>query len=55
MLILGIHKVLNWLQITTGGRRYTCKMKEINGEKFFHFKKQWHKVADYISKHTKYN
>ena len=29
MLILGINKVLNHLQITTGGRRYTCSMKDI--------------------------
>ena len=52
MLILGINKVLNHLQITTGGRRYTCSMKDINGELFFRFKKEWHKVADYLSEHT---
>ena len=52
MLILGINKILNWLQITTGGRRYTCPMKEINGERFFRFKKSWHKVTDFISEHT---
>lgn len=52
MLILGVNKILNWLQITSGGRRYTCPMKEINGEHFFHFKKSWHKVTDYLSAHT---
>ena len=52
MLILGINKVLNWLQITSGGRRYTCPMKMINGEQFFCFKNVWHKVADYLSDHT---
>lgn len=39
MLILGINRILNWLQITTGGRSYTCPTKEINGELFFKFKK----------------
>ena len=52
MLILGVNKILNWLQITTGGRRYTCPMKTINGESFFHFKKGWHKVSDYLSDHA---
>lgn len=45
MLILGVNKILNWLQITSGGRRYTCPMKEINGNRFFLFKKGWHKVT----------
>lgn len=52
MLILGINKVLKWVQITTGGRRYTCPTKEINGELFFIFKKDWHKVMDFVSDHT---
>ena len=33
----------------TGGRRYTCPTKEINGQLFFAFKKGWHLVSDYIS------
>jgi hypothetical protein len=51
-LILGINNILNWLSITSGGRRYTCSLKEINGERFFYFKKNWHKVADYLSNLT---
>lgn len=52
MLVLGINRVLNWLQITSGGRSYTCNTKEINGELFFIFKNEWHRVADYLSEHT---
>lgn len=52
MLILGINRILNWLQITSGGRSYTCITKEINGELFFRFKKEWHRVADYLSEYT---
>mgnify|MGYP004464128579 FL=1 len=35
MLVLGVNRILKWCQITTGGRRYTCPTKEINGELFF--------------------
>jgi len=52
MLILGINRVLKWLQITSGGRSYTCPTKEINGELFFIFKKEWHRVAEFLSEHT---
>ena len=52
MLVLGINKILKWCQITTGGRRYTCPTKEINGELCFLFKKVWHPVAKYISEQT---
>lgn len=52
MMILNINKVLGWVQITAGGRRYTCQLKNIDGELFFFFKKNWHKVADYVSKYT---
>lgn len=52
MKILGINKILNWLQITSSGKRYTCPMKEIKGELFFLFKEKWHKVADYLTEHT---
>lgn len=51
MLVLGINKILKWCQITSGGRKYTCPTKEINGELFFHFKKEWHKVAEFASEH----
>ena len=52
MLVLGINKILKWCSITTGGRTYTCPTKEINGELFFHFKKAWHPVAQYVSEHA---
>lgn len=52
MLVLGINHVLKWVQIVSGGRRYTCPMNEINGELFFHFKKEWHKVIEYVTEHT---
>lgn len=49
MLVLGINKILNWCQIISGGRRYTCPTKLIDGKLFFHFKKEWHSVAEFIS------
>ncbi|MFT8342004.1 MAG: hypothetical protein ABF652_11295 [Clostridium beijerinckii] len=52
MLVLGINHVLKWVQITTGGRRYTCLTKEINGELFFKFKNEWHQVLKYVTEHT---
>ena len=53
MLVLGINKILNWCQITSGGRTYTCPTKLIEGKLFFHFKKEWHSVAEFISDYTK--
>ena len=52
MLVLGVNKILKWCQITTGGRRYTCPTKEINGELCFAFKKAWHPVAKFISENA---
>ncbi len=52
MSILCINEVLNWVQITANGRTYTCPMKKIGDELFFNFKKQDHKVADYVTKLT---
>ena len=52
MLILGINRILNWVQITTGGRKFTCPTKEINGELFFRFKNNWHKVMEFTSELT---
>ena len=51
MLVLGVTDTLKmkWCQITTGGRRYSCPTKEINGELFFRFKNVWHPVAKFIS------
>ena len=49
MLVLGINKILKWCQITSGGRTYRCLTKSINGELFFKFKNNWHKVAEFVS------
>ena len=45
MLVLGINKILGWCQIVSGGRRYTCPTKEIDGDLCFAFKRSWHPVA----------
>lgn len=52
MLILNINKICEWVQIIANGRTYTCPTKTIDGELFFRFKKQWHKVAEYVSELT---
>lgn len=52
MLVLGINHILKWVSIISEGRRYTCPTKEINGELFFKFKKEWHKVIEFASKLT---
>ncbi len=52
MLVLSINKILDRCQITTGWGRYTCPIKEVGGQLFFHFKGKWHKVMDYISENT---
>ena len=51
-LVLGINKILNWCQITSGGRTYTCPTKLIDGKLVFHFKKEWHSVAEFVSDHA---
>lgn len=52
MIVLGVNKILNWCQIVSGGRRYTCPTKEIDGQLCFIFKKVWHPVEDFISDHA---
>ena len=52
MLVLGVNKILKWCQIASGGRRYTCPTKEINGQLCFAFKKAWHPVTEFISDHA---
>ena len=49
MLVLMINKITNWCQITSGGRRYTCPTKIIDGELCFRFKKAWHSVSEFAS------
>ena len=48
MLVLEINRILNWCQITSGGRTYTCPTKFIDGKLFFRFKKKWHCVAEFV-------
>lgn len=52
MFVLGINKILNWCQITSGGRTYTCPTKLIDGKLFFRFKKKWRSVAEFVSDHA---
>lgn len=52
MLVLGVNKIFNWCQITSGGRKYTCPTKYIDGELFFEFKKALHPISKFISKNT---
>lgn len=52
MLVSGINRILNWCQVISGGRRYTCPTKMVDGKLFFHFKKEWHIVAEFISDHA---
>ncbi len=52
MMVLSINHILKWVQITAGGRQYTCPMQETGGELYFKFKDEWHKVIDYTSEYT---
>lgn len=52
MWVTGVNKILNWCQILSNGRRYTCPTKYIDGKLFFLHKKEWHSVAKYISEHA---
>jgi hypothetical protein len=52
MEVLGINKILNWCQITTGVGTYTCKTKEIDGKLQFKFKRAWHPIENFVSEKT---
>lgn len=52
MIVLGVNKVSNWCQVLSGGRRYTCPIKVIDGELLFRFKKEWHSVVKLASDHA---
>lgn len=52
MSILGINAACGWCQISTGWGRYTCRIKEVNGELCFIFKKVWRPVAKYITENA---
>ena len=52
VLILGINRVMKHVQITAGGRRYTCPTKLIGNDLFFKFRKEWHNAFYYTSEYT---
>ena len=52
MLVSGVNKIMGLCSIISGGRCYTCPTKEIDGELYFAFKKEWHSVKKYITKNT---
>ncbi len=51
-LILGVNKILGWVQIVAHGCRYTCPTKEIDGKLCFRFKNSWHVVEDHVGELT---
>lgn len=52
MTVLCINHTCNWVQISNGWGRYTCLTEERDGELYFKFKSEWHKVEDYSSEYT---
>lgn len=53
MTVLNINRVLNCVLIFSDScRTLNCPTKELNGELFFHFKKEWHPVAKYLNENT---
>ena len=52
MSVLGINAACGWCQIHNGWGTYTCRIKDINGELCFIFKKVWYPVAKYISENA---
>lgn len=52
MNILGVNSILKWCQVSSGGRRYICPTKMIDGKLHFNFKKKWHKVSQHATKYT---
>lgn len=52
MYIMGINRILKIVQVYNDGRKYTCSIIERDGEEYFCFKNEWHKVADYTTSNT---
>lgn len=52
MLVLEINRILKLCHVTNGGRTYSCPTKIIDNVLYFHFKNQWHRVADHVGEHT---
>lgn len=46
MRVLGVNRILNWLQIVDS-KIYTCPTKEVDGELLFRYKNKWHRAIDY--------
>ena len=51
MRVLGVNRILNWLQIVDS-KIYTCPTKEVNGELLFRYKNKWHRAIDYSYEKT---
>ena len=49
MIVLGLNRIGNWCQVLSNGRKYTCRLKEIDGKLFFYFKKEYHPLMEYLS------
>ncbi len=49
MKVLGIHRILNHCQFTSNGYTHTRPIIEKNGELFFKFKNQLHKITEFAS------
>ena len=52
MRVLVIVPRMGHVMIMTHGCQYTCLTKEIDGERMFKFKNQWHRVDDYTTPDT---
>lgn len=52
MTILGINAAGGWCQIHNGWARYTCRIKDIDGELCFIFKRVWYPVSKYVSENV---
>ncbi len=49
MIIDGFNTFLKTTVVINENGRYQCPIELHNGEWFFYFKRQWHRIDDYIS------
>lgn len=54
MVIFVVNKTTEMVQLYTHGAKYSCPMKEQDGELFFRFNSIWYPVNKYIDNNTKY-
>jgi len=54
MIIFVVNKATEMVQLYTHGAKYSCPMKEQDGELFFRFKSIWYPVNKYIDNNTQY-